>query len=162
MLYTCRVKITLLQAGKTHFRFVDAGVEEFSQRLRHYCRFELILLELPTRLKTSDAGLIKKHEGDLFLKRIQPNDFVILLDEQGKTFHSIGFAGYLQKLQLHHPHIVFVIGGAYGFSTEMYERANARLSLSAMTFSHQLIRLIFIEQLYRAFTIIKGEPYHHE
>lgn len=162
MFYTCTVKVTLLQAGKTHFKFVDAGFDEFNKRLKHYCRFEHQLFELPTRLKTTDTTLVKKYEGELFLKKIQPTDFVILLDENGKTYHSVGFAEYIQKLQLHHAHVVFIIGGAFGFSDEMYQRANAKLSLSAMTFSHQLIRLIFIEQLYRAFTIIKGEPYHHE
>lgn len=156
------MKITLLQSGKTHFKFVDTGFEVFQQRLKHYCKFESQLFELPTRLKSADPQQIKKNEADLFLKRLQPNDFVILLDENGKTYSSTGFADYLQKLSLHQAHVVFIIGGAYGFSEEMYERANAKISLSAMTFSHQLIRLIFAEQLYRAFTIIKGEPYHHE
>lgn len=156
------MKITLLQSGKTHFKFVDTGFEVFQQRLKHYCKFESQLFELPTRLKSADPQQIKKNEADLFLKRLQPNDFVILLDENGKTYSSTSFADYLQKLSLHQAHVVFIIGGAYGFSEEMYERANAKISLSAMTFSHQLIRLIFAEQLYRAFTIIKGEPYHHE
>lgn len=156
------MKISLWQLGKTHFKFVDTGFDEFNKRLKHYCKFESQLFELPSKLKTTDIALIKKNEGDLLLKKIQPNDFVILLDENGKEFTSVGFAEYLQKLQLHQSHIIFIIGGAYGFSDEVYARANAKVSLSQMTFSHQLIRLIFIEQLYRAFTIIKGEPYHHE
>ncbi len=151
-----------MQAGKTHFKFVDAGFDEFTKRLKHYCRFEHQLFELPTKLKTTDIGLTKKYEGELFLKKLQPTDFVVLLDENGKKYTSLAFADHIQKLQLHHAHLVFVIGGAYGFSDEVYGRANAKVSLSDMTFSHQLIRLIFIEQLYRAFTIIKGEPYHHE
>lgn len=156
------MKITLLQAGKTHFKFVDAGFDEFTKRLKHYCRFDHQLFELPTKLKTTDIALTKKNEGELFLKRLQATDFVVLLDENGKKYNSVAFAAYIQKLQLHHAHLVFIIGGAYGFSDEVYERANAKVSLSDMTFSHQLIRLVFIEQLYRAFTIIKGEPYHHE
>jgi 23S rRNA (pseudouridine1915-N3)-methyltransferase len=156
------MKITLLQLGKTHFKFVDAGFDEFTKRLKHYCKFESALFELPTKLKTTDIVQIKKNEGELLLKKIQPTDFVILLDENGKEYNSVAFAEYLQKLQLHQAHLVFIIGGAFGFSPEVYARANAKVSLSQMTFSHQLIRLIFIEQLYRAFTIIKGEPYHHE
>ncbi|MBP9186023.1 MAG: 23S rRNA (pseudouridine(1915)-N(3))-methyltransferase RlmH [Bacteroidia bacterium] len=156
------MKITLLQLGKTHFKFVDTGFEEFSKRLKHYCKFDSQLFELPTRLKTTDINLTKKNEGELLLKKLNPNDFVILLDENGKEYTSTVFADYLQKLSVHQAHVVFIIGGAYGFSDDVYARANAKVSLSQMTFSHQLIRLIFIEQLYRAFTIIKGEPYHHE
>lgn len=156
------MKITLLQVGKTHFKFVDTGFEEFAKRLKHYCRFDSVLLELPARLKSTDTSMVKKNEGDALLKKINPTDFVVLLDEHGQEFHSVAFAEQLEKLRLHHAHIVFVVGGAYGFSEEVYKRANQKLSLSKMTFSHQLIRLIFIEQLYRAFTIIKGEPYHHE
>ncbi|TAE89744.1 MAG: 23S rRNA (pseudouridine(1915)-N(3))-methyltransferase RlmH [Bacteroidetes bacterium] len=156
------MRITLLQLGKTHFKFVDQGFEEFAKRLKHYCKFEHLLFELPTKLKTTSITQIKKNEGELILKKLSPTDFVILLDEHGREMNSIGFADYLSKLQLHHAHVVFVIGGAYGFSEEVYARAQSKLSLSQMTFSHQLIRLIFIEQLYRAYTIIKGEPYHHE
>jgi 23S rRNA (pseudouridine1915-N3)-methyltransferase len=156
------MKITLLQLGKTHFKFVDTGFDEFAKRLKHYCKFESLLFELPTRLKTNDIIQIKKNEGEVLLKKLTPTDFVILLDENGKEYASTAFADYLQKLSLHQAHVVFIIGGAYGFSDEVYTRANAKVSLSQMTFSHQLIRLIFIEQLYRAFTIIKGEPYHHE
>jgi 23S rRNA (pseudouridine1915-N3)-methyltransferase len=156
------MKITLIQLGKTHFKFVDQGFDEFTNRLKHYCKLESLSIELPTRLKTTDIQLIKKNEGELVLKKITPTDFVVLLDERGKEMHSIAFSQYLQKLMLHHAHIIFVIGGAYGFSDELYARAQAKISLSKMTFSHQLIRLIFIEQLYRAFTISKGEPYHHE
>lgn len=157
-----RMKITLIQTGKTHFDFVDEGFDVFSKRLKHYCRFETQLVELPTRLKSADAEQTKKHEGELLLKKIAATDFVVLLDENGKEYTSKDFATFIQKQSLHQAAMTFVIGGAYGFSKEMYERANAKLSLSQMTFSHQLIRLIFAEQLYRAFTIIKGEPYHHE
>lgn len=156
------MKITLLQIGKTHFNFVDEGVAVFTKRLKHYCKFEIVQLELPTKLKSSDSETIKKNEGELLLKKITPTDFIILLDEKGKEYSSVEFANFISKKSVHESSLTFVIGGAYGFSNEVYERANAKLSLSKMTFSHQLIRLIFAEQLYRAFTIIKGEPYHHE
>ncbi len=156
------MKITLIQIGKTHFRFIDKGFDEFSRRINRYCRFNTELIELPSRLKTTDIVLTKKNEGDILLKKIQSTDYVILLDERGKTFSSVNYAAAFEKLFQHHSHLVFVIGGAYGFSNEVYQRANEKLSLSKMTFSHQLIRLIFAEQLYRVLTIIKGEPYHHE
>ena len=156
------MKITLIQIGKTHFKFIDEGFDVFATRIKHYCKFEQVLLEVPSRLKSSEIEQIKKNEGELLLKRISPTDFVILLDENGKEFNSKLFATYLDKLTMQHSAFVFVIGGAYGFSQQVYDRANAKVSLSKMTFSHQLIRLIFIEQLYRAFTIMNGEPYHHE
>jgi 23S rRNA (pseudouridine1915-N3)-methyltransferase len=156
------MKITLIQIGKTHFDFVEDGFTVFAKRLKHYCKFDTVQLELPTKLKSTDIDQIKKNEGELLLKKIASTDFLILLDENGKEYHSKGFAAFLEKQSLHQSSLLFVIGGAYGFSKEVYERANAKLSLSKMTFSHQLIRLIFAEQLYRAYTIIKGEPYHHE
>jgi len=158
----CFMKITLIQIGKTHFDFVDEGFDMFAKRLKHYCKFEAHMIELPSKLKTTDIELIKKNEGELLLKKITSNDFMILLDENGKEYHSKEFAQFIQKQSLHQSSLTFVVGGAYGFSKEIYNRANTQLSLSKMTFSHQLIRLIFAEQLYRAFSIIKGEPYHHE
>ena len=156
------LKIVLIQIGKTHFDFIDEGFDVFAKRLKHYCKFEILQIELPTKLKSTDVELIKKNEGELLLKKINATDFLILLDENGKEFHSKDFAEFIRKQSLHQSSLTFVIGGAYGFSKEVYARANAKLSLSKMTFSHQLIRLIFAEQLYRAFTIMKGEPYHHE
>jgi 23S rRNA (pseudouridine1915-N3)-methyltransferase len=156
------MKVTLIQFGKSHFKFVEEGVDVFSSRLKHYCRFEQMMFEIPSKQRTTDIDQIKKIEGDILLKQTKPTDFVVLLDEQGKRYTSKSFASQLEKWQLHYAQIVFVIGGAYGFNDEVYARAQARLSLSDMTFSHQLIRVIFLEQLYRAFTIIKGEPYHHE
>lgn len=120
------------------------------------------MFEIPSKQRTTDIDQIKKIEGDILLKQTKSTDFIVLLDEQGKRYTSKSFASQLEKWQLHHGQIVFVIGGAYGFSEEVYARAQARLSLSDMTFSHQLIRVIFLEELYRAYTIIKGEPYHHE
>lgn len=156
------MKISVIQIGKTHFNFVDEGVKLFENRLKHYARFEQKFLELPSRHRSTDATVLKKMEGELLLKHITPTDYLILLDENGQSYDSRQFASLLGKWQVHHPSIVFVVGGAYGFSDEVYKRANTKLSLSAMTFSHQLIRLIFMEQLYRAFTIVRGEPYHHD
>lgn len=156
------MKITLIQFGKTHFKFVDTGVDEFAGRLKHYTKFEQQTIELPAKLRSADGASVKKAEGDLLLKKVAPNDYLVLLDERGATHSSREFAATLQKLSNTHASCVFVIGGAFGFSDQVYERANAKISLSKMTFSHQLIRLIFMEQLYRAYTIIKGEPYHND
>lgn len=156
------IKITLLQMGKTHFKFVDEGFAEFSKRLSFYCKFDSKVFELPTKLKSKDINQTKKNEADIFLKNIKPTDFVILLDENGKDFNSIQFANYIEKISVQQSSLVFIIGGAYGFDESIYEKANLKLSFSSFTFSHQLIRLLFIEQLYRCFTIIKGEPYHHQ
>lgn len=162
LLIAFMIKVTLLQIGKTHFDFVEDGFAEFQKRLNRYAKFQSEIIELPSRLKSTQPELIKKNEADLLLKKIQPNDYLILLDEKGKAFTSLKYAQHFESLFLQQTHIVFVIGGAYGFHDEVYKRANDKLSLSQMTFSHQLIRLIFAEQLYRIFTIIKGEPYHHE
>lgn len=156
------MRIKLIQFGKTHFSFVDEGFNVFASRLKHYCKFEHQTLELPSRLRQGDTSKIKSLEGELLFRHIQTNDLVILLDERGRGYSSSEFAAYLQKQFNHHASIVFVIGGAFGFEQSVYDRANAKVSLSSMTFSHQLIRLIFAEQLYRAFTLIKGEPYHHD
>jgi 23S rRNA (pseudouridine1915-N3)-methyltransferase len=156
------IKITLIQMGKTHFKFVDDGFAEFSKRLSHYCKFECKTFELPTKLKSKDAEQTKKAEAAIIEKQLKANDFVILLDENGKMYNSIDFAKYLERLSTQTAHVVFIIGGAFGFDDTLYKRANAQVSISAFTFSHQLIRLIFVEQLYRALTIIKGEPYHHQ
>ena len=156
------MKITLIQLGKTHFKFVDTGFDEFAGRLKHYTKFEHTVIELPAKLRSADGEQVKKAEGELVLKKITPTDYVILLDEKGASYTSRAFANTLQKLANTHASCVFVIGGAFGFSQQVYDRANAQLSLSPMTFSHQLIRLIFIEQLYRAYTILKGEPYHND
>lgn len=156
------MKITFLQVGKTHFDFVESGVAVFEKRLKHYCRFDAPFILLPSKLKSLPADELKEAESAMILKKINPQDIVILLDEKGSRFTSVAFAKFLQKQFLHHSHLVFIVGGAFGFHKSIYERANHQLSLSDMTFSHQLIRLVFMEQLYRAFTIIKGEPYHNE
>ncbi len=153
------MKISLLRLGKLHLNFAQSGFDEYAKRLQHYVKFLDVLLVVNS--KSKDPEQIKKAEADALLKKIQATDFVILLDERGKSLSSEKFASYLEQLQLKTSHLVFIIGGAYGFDQRIYERANAQLSISAFTFSHQLVPLIFGEQLYRAFTIIKGEPYHH-
>ncbi len=153
------MKISLLRLGKLHLNFAQSGFDEYAKRLQHYVKFLDVLLVVNS--KSKDPEQIKKAEADALLKKIQATDFVILLDERGKSLSSEKFAGYLEQLQQQTSHLVFIIGGAYGFDQRIYERANAQLSISAFTFSHQLVPLIFGEQLYRAFTIIKGEPYHH-
>lgn len=157
------MKITLLTVGKTDIPWVKEGLEMYVSRLRHYVNFEL--KEIP-ELKKAGAltrDQIKQKEGELILKETRTSDDLILLDEHGREFRSLEFADLLgSKLSNSSRDIVFVIGGAYGFSPEVYSRADSKISLSKMTYSHQLVRTIFAEQLYRAFTIMKGEPYHHE
>jgi 23S rRNA (pseudouridine1915-N3)-methyltransferase len=154
------MKITLIRLGKLHLPFAQNGYDEYAKRLGHYCKYKDELLQVNS--KSKEINILKRGEGEAILKRIAPTDFVVLLDENGKDFSSINFAAQLQQWLNQHAHIVFVIGGAYGFSEEVYARANLKLSLSSLTFSHQLVPLIFGEQLYRAFTILKGEPYHHQ
>ena len=157
------MKITLLTVGKTDKDWVKQGLDIYVSRLKHYVPFSMT--EIP-ELKTVWAlskDQIKPREGELILKNIRTSDDVILLDERGKQYSSMELAGVIRdKMTYGGRDIVFVIGGAYGFSEAVYARADAKLSLSRMTFSHQMVRAIFVEQIYRAFTIIKGEPYHHE
>ncbi len=157
------MKITLLTVGKTDVEWVRAGMGIYVDRLRHYVNFSLV--EIPELKKVSALSReqIKEKEGELILKNIRPSDDVVLLDERGKTPTSVEFAGEIGRKMSGGAarDIVFVIGGAYGFSKAVYDRGDSLLALSRMTFSHQMVRAIFLEQLYRAFTIIKGEPYHH-
>lgn len=157
------MKICLLTVGKTDIDWVRKGLETYSSRLVHYVPFSVC--EIPELKNTSSLSKaqIKDKEGDLILKNIRPSDRVILLDEHGKEYSSVEFAEEIRKMAIGGgKDIVFIIGGAYGFSEAVYKRCDGKMSLSRMTFSHQMVRTIFIEQLYRAFTIIKGEPYHHE
>ena len=134
----------------------------YVSRLKHYVPFSLV--EIP-ELKNASAlsqDQIKEREGELILAALKPSDEVVLLDEHGKQFRSVEFAQHLQERMNRGRDLVFVVGGAYGFSQKVYDRAPGRLSLSPMTFSHQMVRTVFAEQLYRAFTILRGEPYHHE
>ena len=155
--------MTLLTVGKTDVRWVRDGLDLYVSRLKHYVPFSLV--EIP-ELKNASAlsrDQIKEREGELILAALKPADEVVLLDEHGQSLRSVDFARFLgDRMNRGGRDLVFVIGGAYGFSQKVYDRAPSRLSLSPMTFSHQMVRTIFAEQLYRAFTILKGEPYHHE
>ena len=157
------MKITLLTVGKTDRDWVRQGLDIYVSRLRHYIPF--VLNEIP-ELKNVSAltkEQIKAREGELILKNVRPTDDLILLDEHGKEYSSTELSRVIQdKISYVGKDIVFVIGGAYGFSDAVYQRSNSKLSLSKMTFSHQMVRAIFAEQIYRAFTIMRGEPYHHE
>lgn len=137
------------------------GVEEFRRRLRRYVPFETETIPDLKNSRNLTMKEVMEKEGEMLLRRIRPDDHVVMLDERGEAFSSIAFAEHLNALEGRVKQLVFVIGGAYGFSEEAYRRADSRLSLSRLTFSHQLVRLIFMEQLYRAFTILKGDPYHH-
>jgi len=157
------MKITLICIGKTDEAYLLEGIEKYQKRVKHYINFNLVIIPdlKNTKNRTQEQQKIK--ESELILKQLQTNDQVILLDEHGKSYRSIDFAQFINHKMLNSvPNLVFVIGGPYGFDQSVYDRASSKLSLSYMTFSHQMIRLFFMEQLYRAFTIIKGEPYHHE
>ena len=153
----------MIVVGKTNANYLKTGESDYEERLKHYCKFEeLIIPPIKNGGKLSNKDL-KSKEGELILKNIDPMDQLVLLDEKGKSFSSADFSNFLnQKLLSSTKRLVFVIGGAFGFSEEVYKRADSKISLSKMTFSHQMIRLIFKEQLYRAFTILKGQKYHHE
>ncbi len=156
------MKITLLAIGKTDKDFVKKGFEEYTKRLSKYVNFEFQVLPDVKNSKNMNEDLQKNKEGDLLKEKFK-NAHVILLDENGKTYSSVGFAKFIDKqIMMGIKHLIFVIGGPYGFSDEVYKLSNGKMSISQMTFSHQMIRMIFAEQLYRAFTIIKGEPYHHQ
>ena len=157
------MKITLLTVGKTDKDWVKQGLDIYTSRLKHYISFSISEIPELKNVSALTKDQIKVKEGELILKSLKPADDVILLDEHGKEFTSTGFASFLQKkMALEGRDIVIIIGGAYGFSDDVYKRANSKISLSQMTFSHQMVRAIFAEQIYRAFTIMKGEPYHHE
>ena len=156
------MKTVLILVGKTVNKHFIAGIDDYAGRISHYMPFEIVTIPELRNTKNLSEEQQKKAEGDLILNQIQPSDSVVLLDEHGKEFRSVEYARWLQQKQQTARRLVFVIGGPYGFSDDVYERANEKISLSKMTFSHQMVRLIFTEQLYRACTIIKGEPYHHE
>ena len=156
------MKITLLAIGKTDNRNLQNLMDDYTKRLNFYVSFSLEVIPDIKNAKNLSETQQKQAEGDEILKKIIPADTLILLDEKGKVYSSVGFSEFLQKkMNSGLKNLVFVIGGPYGFSDELYARANGKVSLSAMTFSHQMVRLFFIEQLYRAFTILKNEPYHH-
>lgn len=156
------MKITLLVVGKTTDTHIELLIQEYQKRLAHYIPFALQIIPELKNTKSITPEQQKQAEGELILRAITPNTDLVLLDEHGKEFRSVEFADYVQKRMSSGRDVVFVVGGPYGFSEGVYQRANGKISLSKMTFSHQMVRLFFVEQLYRAMTILRGEPYHHE
>lgn len=156
------MKITLLVVGKTTDSHIEALIQEYQKRLTHYLPFTLQVIPELKNTKALTMEQQKQAEGELILRTITPATDLILLDEHGKEYRSIEFADYVQKRMSSGRDVVFVVGGPYGFSEAVYRRANGKISLSKMTFSHQMVRLFFVEQIYRAMTILRGEPYHHE
>lgn len=157
------MKATLILVGKTTGKHFPELIDEYAGRVKHYIGFDIVTIPELRNTKNLTAEQQKQQEGELILKQLQPGDHVVLLDEHGKEFRSIEFADWMgKKMNTVSKRLVFIIGGPYGFSKEVYDKCNEKLSLSKMTFSHQMIRMIFVEQLYRAMTIMKGEPYHHE
>lgn len=156
------MKLTLLVVGKTTDSHIIALIDDYKKRLTHYLPFELLVIPELKNAKNLTQEQQKQQEGELILKAVGPTAFCVLLDEHGREYRSIEFADYLQKRMSAGQDMFFVVGGPYGFSPDVYSRANGKISLSQMTFSHQMVRLFFVEQIYRAMTILRGEPYHHE
>lgn len=153
----------LILIGKTTNSHIVSLIDDYASRLKHYIGFDIITIPELKNTKSLSAEQQKQQEGELILKQLQAGDHVVLLDEHGKELRSVEFSHYMeQRIQTVSKRLVFIIGGPYGFSPDVYAKANEKLSLSKMTFSHQMVRLIFVEQLYRAMTIMRGEPYHHE
>lgn len=157
------MKVNLILVGKTTDKTFQSIIDDYSERVKHYTPFEVTVIPELKNTKSLSQEQQKQMEGEQILRQLQESDHVVLLDEHGQELRSIEFATWIsKKQQAVSRRLVFVIGGPYGFSPTIYQRANEKLSLSKMTFSHQMVRMIFIEQLYRAFTILKGEQYHHE
>lgn len=157
------MNIKLIAIGKTDNKNLQALIEEYTKRLSFYIKFELEIIPDIKNVKNLSESQQKEKEGELILSKLTATDQLIILDENGKSFSSVGFSDYLQKkMNTGIKTLVFVIGGPYGFSEEIYQKSQGKIALSEMTFSHQMVRLFFIEQLYRGFTILKNEPYHHQ
>ena len=157
------MNIKLITICKTDNKNLQTLIEKYTKRLSFYIKFDLEIIPDIKNVKNLSEAQQKEKEGELILSKITPTDNLILLDENGKTFSSVGFSEFLQKkMNAGIKTLVFVIGGPYGFSETVYHKANGKVSLSEMTFSHQMVRLFVIEQLYRGFTILKNEPYHHQ
>lgn len=157
------MNIKLLVVGKTDEGSLQGLIDTYAKRLDHYIKFELEILPDIKNTKSLSVEQQKLKEGKMILEKMSPSDYLVLLDENGKQFSSEAFSEFIQKrLNSGMKQLIFVVGGPYGFSEEVYARAQSKLSLSKMTFSHQMVRLFFVEQLYRAFTILKNEPYHHK
>ena len=156
------MKVELWAIGKTSEKYLEAGIAIFEKRLKNYLPFSIQVLP-DVKEKTADSSRLKKKEGDLVLSKLGADDDLVLLDEKGLEFTSMELSQWLERrLSTSHRKMVFLIGGAFGFSPEIYQRAQEKLALSRLTFSHQMVRLFFLEQLYRAMTILKNEPYHNE
>ena len=156
------MKIILLTVGKTDTEYLKKGISIYESRLKHYIKFIITTIPDIKNTKNLTFEQQKEKEGDLILKNINTSDYLVLLDEKSKEFSSVDFSKFVEKKMISGiKNMIFVIGGPYGFSAKVYSRADSKIALSKMTFSHQMVRLIFIEQLYRAFTILKHEPYHH-
>lgn len=157
------MNIRLLAIGKTDNKNLQTLIDEYTKRLSFYIKFDLEVIPDIKNVKNLSENQQKEKEGEIILSKLSATDQLILLDENGKSFSSVGFSDYLQKkMNAGIKTLVFVIGGPYGFSEEVYQKSQGKISLSQMTFSHQMVRLFFIEQLYRGFTILKNEPYHHQ
>ncbi|RZK51311.1 MAG: 23S rRNA (pseudouridine(1915)-N(3))-methyltransferase RlmH [Pedobacter sp.] len=156
------MKITLIAVGKTEDKYLIEGIEKYLSRLKHYINFNIVIIPDIKNTKSLTEAQQKNKEAEFISKQINNTDVVVLLDEKGKKHSSVSFSAYLNKQMVGSvQNLVFIIGGPYGFDESIYKRSNSSLSLSDMTFSHQMVRLFFVEQLYRAFTILKNEPYHH-
>lgn len=156
------MKITLLVVGKTNDAHIEALVQDYQKRLTHYIPFSLHVIPELKNTKALTIEQQKQAEGELIMRVVTAATDLVLLDEHGKEFRSLEFADHIQKKMTAGRDVVYVVGGPYGFSESVYQRANGKISLSKMTFSHQMVRLFFVEQLYRSMTILRGEPYHHE
>lgn len=157
------MRINFIVIGKTQGGFIGEGEKEYTTRLRRYIKVEKIELQYVKNAKNKTQEQLKKEEGAMILSKLEPGGKIVLLDEKGEQFSSLQFSKHIQgSMNMGDKHITFIVGGAYGFSDEVYQAAHEKLSLSKMTFSHQMIRMLFLEQLYRAFTILRNEPYHHE
>lgn len=157
------MKIELIVIGKTAARYLQEGIDNYVKRIGHYVPFSLTYIQDVKSTKSLTEERQKQMEGEMVMAALQPGDFLVLLDERGKEFTSREFAAFIDKKMVMVPkRLIFLVGGPYGFSKEIYGRADYKISLSRMTFSHEMVRLFFTEQLYRAMTILKGEPYHHD
>ncbi|MCB0737533.1 MAG: 23S rRNA (pseudouridine(1915)-N(3))-methyltransferase RlmH [Bacteroidetes bacterium] len=156
------MKVELWCLGKNTLKYLDSGISDYEKRLKHYVPFSLEVFSIPSAKKNEIPENIKRVEAEIILKKLQPTDHLVLLDELGKHYSSTQFSQEIQQYFNHvNGRLIFLIGGAFGFSDDVYNRANAKISFSKMTMNHLLFRLVFLEQFYRAMTILKGEPYHH-
>ena len=157
------MKILLLTIGNTDKKYMKEGIDDYVKRLTFYIPFEMKVIPDIKNRSSLSSELQKEKEGQLILNQVSSGDILVLLDEHGTEFSSVGFSGWIEKKMIAGTRqLIFVIGGPYGFSNSVYQRSDFKISLSQLTFSHQMVRLIFVEQIYRAMTIIKNEPYHHE